>query len=375
MPTRFVRLPGWCRTLNDEKYADRFFKAVWKRALPKEAYARCGVDNALWESGGFAGLTNTLPKTIGRTSDRPDPSFYRSLFGSPFGNDLVLEVARRMVINESLGRDEITDLLCVMLSSNDSVGHLFGPDSHEVLDMTVRTDRQLASWLSFLDRRVGLDRCIVALTADHGVGPVPELAIERGQGGGRIWSKRMLQGLNFAMRTTFGIANEEVELVRAVEFPWVYVNSPLLTEKGIDPTEAIKAVAHAIREYEGVAAAIIPSEIAADSGQTVAELERAVRQSYYPGRSGDVYVHLKRHWTPTGGCATHGTAHRYDTHVPLILMGKAIRPGRYDMRVDARDLAVTLCAVLGLEPPPKPAGRVLSAALTARSGTPIEDPL
>ncbi|MBP1653764.1 MAG: type phosphodiesterase/nucleotide pyrophosphatase, partial [Bacteroidetes bacterium] len=66
-------------------------------------------------------------------------------------------------------------LLCVSLSSNDYVGHSYGPHSHEVMDMTLHTDRQLAGFFTYLGETLGLDNCLIILTSDHGVGPVPEL--------------------------------------------------------------------------------------------------------------------------------------------------------------------------------------------------------
>jgi hypothetical protein len=40
--------------------------------------------------------------------------------------------------------------------------------------MTLRLDRTLAELFNYLDKKIGLDQVIIALTADHGVGPVPE---------------------------------------------------------------------------------------------------------------------------------------------------------------------------------------------------------
>src|SRR5205807_6196885 len=80
------------------------------------------------------------------------------------------------VLGEDLGKDEFTDLLCINLSSNDFVGHDFGPHSLEVEDMTYRTDRQLADFLRFLDEQVGPGEWTFALTADHGVAPIVEYA-------------------------------------------------------------------------------------------------------------------------------------------------------------------------------------------------------
>lgn len=62
--------------------------------------------------------------------------------------------------------------------ANDYAGHAFGPYSPELLDLTLRTDLQLGAFLKFLDGKVegGLKNGVVfALTADHGVFPIPEL--------------------------------------------------------------------------------------------------------------------------------------------------------------------------------------------------------
>ena len=48
--------------------------------------------------------------------------------------------------------------------------------------MNVQTDRMLAEFFQFLDKQVGLSHCIVVLTADHGVSPIPSYV---NQGAGR----------------------------------------------------------------------------------------------------------------------------------------------------------------------------------------------
>ena len=63
----------------------------------------------------------------------------------------------RAVTEEGLGRDTVPDLLGISFSANDRVGHAYGPDSHEVMDVTVRLDRTLARLFAFLDRTVGLE--------------------------------------------------------------------------------------------------------------------------------------------------------------------------------------------------------------------------
>jgi predicted AlkP superfamily pyrophosphatase or phosphodiesterase len=66
--------------------------------------------------------------------------YYGALFNSPYGNELLLGLAKRAIDAERQGRRETPDLLIMSFSSNDAVGHRWGPDSQEVLDVTLRSD-------------------------------------------------------------------------------------------------------------------------------------------------------------------------------------------------------------------------------------------
>jgi hypothetical protein len=74
---------------------------------------------------------------------------------SPFGIEYTLEAARAIIEGEQLGRDEFPDMLCINFSTNDYIGHAFGPHSLEVEDITYQTDRQLGEFLRYLDQYVG----------------------------------------------------------------------------------------------------------------------------------------------------------------------------------------------------------------------------
>ena len=72
------------------------------------------------------------------------------------------------------------DFLALSFSALDYVGHRFGPRSHEVQDTLVRLDRTIGRLLDHLDRAVGRDRYVVALSSDHGVAPLAEQMQEAG---------------------------------------------------------------------------------------------------------------------------------------------------------------------------------------------------
>jgi arylsulfatase A-like enzyme len=87
-------------------------------------------------------------------------------------------------------------------------------------------------------------------------------------------------------------------------------------------------------------------------------------------RSGDVWLITRPLCFFVEGelATTHGTAYNYDTHVPVILFGPGVRPGRYNGDCSPSDIAPTLAAILDIEPPSNRTGRVLVEAL----GPPIQ---
>ena len=71
----------------------------------------------------------------------------------------------------------------------------------------------------------------------------------------------------------------------------------------------------------------------------------------------------RAYWITSASTTTHGTGHRYDTRVPLMLFGYGIKKGEFIDEVAPIDLAPTLAFLSGVTLPDA-MGRVLSEALT-----------
>ena len=137
------------------------------------------------------------------------------------------------------------DLLTVSFSSNDLIGHTWGPDSHEVLDVTLRADKVVADLLGFLDTEVGKGRYAVVMTADHGICPIPEQ--KRIATAARLSVYDLLPQLPAALDETFGpppsgltrwleLDGKDAQAV----WPWVYLNHAVIRARKLDP-EAVEA--------------------------------------------------------------------------------------------------------------------------------------
>ena len=97
-----------------------------------------------------------------------------------------------------------------------------------------------------------------------------------------------------------------------------------------------------------------------------------VALGYDPARSGDVVL-VPRPYVYFGSGknfrASHGSPHRYDTHVPLLFHGWGVREGTFWTPVSTVDIAPTVAAILGIDAPAQSEGRALDEAFASpRSG-------
>jgi predicted AlkP superfamily pyrophosphatase or phosphodiesterase len=364
----FDELPDWAARFNAAKPADKFFGAKWERMLPASEYERrAGADDAPWEKGD--GKTSyVFPHVVDGGLKEPGPAFYGALDYSPYSNDLVLSFAEAALVNEKLGADEDTDVLTVSFSANDIVGHRYGPYSQEVMDITLRVDRQIAHLLDAVDARVGLANTVVAFTADHGVAPSPEHAIEMRLPGGRVKVSDVLAAVRNRLRARFGKPGDKdttADYVQTFSNGQVYFNRAALERDGVSLEEAERVAGEAALTVPGVARYFTRTQLVSGSIPPADALARRVLHGFNAKRSGDVVVIQEafKYLSDYVSVATHGAPYAYDTHVPLIIMGGGAAPGRYLNPATPADIAPTLARLLNVEPPSNATGRVLSEAI------------
>src|SRR5262249_45172671 len=156
---------------------------------------------------------------------------------------LLEDFAEKAIENEGLGTHEGTDVLALSLSSNDYVGHALGPDSREVRDISIRTDRLIGKLLDFIDAKIGAGNTLVVFTADHGVAPVPEVNQARKMPGGRLDSSAMSQTIGNALSTRFG----KGDWFLADAYGFFYLNYDTVKKNNADAAEVRRFAAEIAR--------------------------------------------------------------------------------------------------------------------------------
>ena len=344
---------------------------TWKLSLPESDYF---YDEKAFGASTPPGWTLEFPHALrgGTDSTKPDADFYNQWSTSPYSDDYLTHLAEAAVDSLGLGKSGATDFLGVSYSAIDYVGHRYGPRSREIQDILITLDRSLGELFAHLDRKVGRGNYVVALSADHGAVPIPEDMARTGVDAGLLHLPELkaaivkaLEPFNFPKPTN----------AQDAQFPIASISSgdlyfdPSIYEHIRDTSGAMQAITDAAMSVPGVGA-IYWSEDLQNSAPTQDRIRAAVKASFLPGRSGDLYFVPKPYWLidsslkdskPSGGTG-HGAPYNYDQHVPVLLMGYGIQPGEYFREVTPADIAPTLAALTGVTLAPRD-GHILAEAL------------
>jgi predicted AlkP superfamily pyrophosphatase or phosphodiesterase len=232
----------------------------------------------------------------------------------------------------------------VSFSVLDDVGHGFGPDSREIEDILRQLDVTLGTLIAHLDAKIGRANYVLALSADHGVAPMPVPPR-----GGRIAPEDVRERIEDTLRTAWGPLQKGT-YVDAVNFTDVYFADGIFDKLRANPT-VMALLTKNIEEIPGVLRVLRTDQLSDSSRDPMV---RSAALSYFKGRSGDLMVVPKEYWFMSPRAVigtTHGSPYEYDTHVPVIFLGGAIKAGRSKASITPADIAPTLADLAGVKLP------------------------
>ena len=336
-------LPTWLRAFNARRLPQAYAGKAWLPLLDAKAYAE--PDSVPFESDR---KNVVFPHPF--SPDSAAAAF--QVRYTPMIDELTAAVALEGLRTMNLGRGPTTDVLAVSFSATDYVGHFFGPESKEQHDQILRLDRTLGAFLDTLYTLRDSSRIVIALTADHGVGLIPEL-----HGNLRV-------DLDPAFVAAKDVITKAGGDTLALDF-----------ESGaffVDQVRAgAKVSADQVVSAFIAAATGIPGVLRVDRFRELARLDTTrdyvarrwlhmfpddmVPAAVVTLKEGDILNY------PI--VATHGSPHNYDSHVPILFYGPPFKPGRYQAFTRTVDLAPTLAKVLGISPTERLDGRILTEAL------------
>ena len=336
-----TELPGWTKSFNESKRAEKYLNKEWKDSSGKV-------------------LRTTTPE---KKKDGSNAAFYENVGSTPFANDYQFEFARELVVYEHLGNGPATDLLSISLSANDILGHQVGPDSPEMQAMALALDRQLADLFSFLGHEVGLANVWIALSADHGISPLPATALKLRIPAANLDYKRTLAVINTALNTKFS-PGKQTQFVTMYDYPLAWLNEEAFSSLKVKEEDAERATGEVLKQ-SGMRGYFTRAQLA-QGAVPATPMGRRYLNSYSPEGSWYVMGVPPPYSVGIPSGTNHISPYTYDTHVPLALYGLPFQPGTYRGHVEPVDLAVTLASLLGINAPTHAIGRVLVEALSGK---------
>jgi arylsulfatase A-like enzyme len=305
--------------------------------------------------------------------------YFAAFHGTPFQDQLLTDLALVLLADPglALGRRNTSDLLALSYSAHDLVSHDFGSESAEELDALRRLDIELGRLLDALSALAAAEpkgRVVLALSADHGFTPLPEV-VRRREGkrlGGRLLDSESSSEAaypSFHERMNRALSDELClppgsTALRGESWNLYYDPLALATRTVAGPCgEAGRSITAADLDR------VLPTVVRRLYGEEIADVLLISERHRWPSanpavpfaqnnfdaeRAGSAFLVPRRYVSMVSDAergAGHGSPYDYDTHVPLLFWGAPFAAGETAEDCTPYDLAPTLADVLGIHLP------------------------
>jgi arylsulfatase A-like enzyme len=225
--------------------------------------------------------------------------------------------------------------------------------------MALDLDREIADFINFLGHQLGLANVWIALSADHGVSPLPDAAKKLRIPAANLGGAKLEAEINRAISAKFSPGHPAGYV--KLDYPVAWLDENAFAASHVREHDAETAVGEAMKQA-GLRDYYTKSQLAEGEVPNT-PLGRKYLNSYSP--IGSWFVMGVPDFFAVGSSTgtDHASPYNYDTHVPLAFYGLPFQPGTYRTSTEPTDLVATLASLLGINPPTHSVGRVLTEAL------------
>lgn len=345
-------LPGWVDQFNGKDLPASYMRTDWNTLLPMSKYDQSTGDDKAYENKIKGEIGVVFPH---RLSDIGVKDRYESFKTTPFANTFTFNFAKAAIENENMGKNTVPDFLAVSISSTDYIGHSFGPNSIEIEDTYLRLDRDIADFLSYLDKRLGTGNYLFFLTADHGVAHIPAFLQDHNIPAGTFNDNAIAKEINETVETDFGIK----KVVMSLQNYQLYLDIAAVEKAGKDAAVVKRSIIEMLKKKPYIIAAFATDDI--ENTMLPQPQKQMMVNGYNPKRSGDIQFTFKPAYFDGGPKGTtHGLWNPYDSHIPLVWFGWNIKPGKTNRETYMTDIAPSIAAMLKIQMPSGCIGKVIT---------------
>ncbi len=344
-------LPAWVNDFNAENIPSISLTKEWTLLLSPDKYADCLPDENPYEKG-YLGLLKKFPHDL-QNLNRRTREF--SIFAqTPQANAFTKDFAIAAIESENLGKDDTPDLLMVSFSTAGYLADAFPPNSVEIADVFYRLDQNIAALVQYLEKNIGKENFLLYITSDHGVDYSYEYLKENNYPTGKFNYKVTNSLLVSLLKNVHG-RGDYVKFYTNSQF---YLNRNFIEEKKKSLKHFQEISAEFIADFQAVSE-VMPS-FRLEQNYYPEGIYRKMKNSYYPKRSGDLFINLHPGWKEDlDGKTSYSNGYEALTHVPLLWYGWRIKPKRIARKIEPIDIAPTISNILGITAPAAATGNII----------------
>ncbi|MBX9830651.1 alkaline phosphatase family protein [Candidatus Babeliales bacterium] len=357
----YQEIPEWVQDFNKRNDVAKIKEIDWQLFHPENHEIYEQFANKDYR---FAGTTLRLAgnKTALNFGQREKAGKYddQQLFQrTPMANGMLADLTKECIDKHFEKDGSETLFVWVGFSALDKIGHVFGPNSLEMIDTICHLDKQIEDLMNYAQNKAGAHNALFAVSGDHGVSPIPELMHERGFGFvSRLLNKDLTNGMNNLIEEKYGISG----IVKTFKTTMFYLNKQALAKVDQEKQNAIiEDLRNYLQAQPGMCKVFTTKELV-ESTFDPTSFEYLYQNQTYVGRTGDLICmpNMYSFIAKRANGTSHKTPYDYDTHVPLILyQAGSLEKKRIIEKVSTTQLAPTLAKILQINKPSAAAQQVL----------------
>ena len=335
-------------TFGDElKVSSHGAAIIWSVAASKECAilsAGHAADGALWiDDNNTRWRTSTYYSAVTPEWLKTASTIKEELTkNKQLTNDVVVSMALHVVSNTAMGKDDVSDLLSVTLSSTKPGGNMTDWQT-EMESVYMQLDNSLSRLVTGIEKAVGSDRVLFVVTstgyADDSESDLSQYRIPTGT----FYINRTANLLNMFLSAIYG-QGRYVETCFGNE---MYLNRKLIEEKRISTSELLQRSQDFLVQNAGVADVYTAERLLAGNNDIL-----KLRNGFSPILSGDIIIKVAPGWCLLNEDTQESFTSRTGfIPFPIIFYGAGTHAEKITLPVSVDRIAPTIAKCIRIRAP------------------------
>ncbi len=327
----YKKIPIWATDFNESGVMNNYLRSNWVPMYSLYTY----IHKPFYElNGNFY-----VP------SKNKDP--FANFIYTAYANSIVSELAEKAIVQEDLGQDNFTDILCLNFNVNTFFNNTAEINSAEKEDLYLSLDDDLKMLFGVINEKIKMSNTLVVLTGTQTEPFSQKTLTDNNLSVGKFDGKRVVALLNSFLMAKYGQTRWILNYAEGN----IFFNNAEIDKKGIDKEKFKYEVIRFLADIQGVSFVAAYDDLKKANGD-ISDVNVRLKNSLFRGRSGDVIIILNAGWSDmdTDGNESQITSTALQ-QTPVFFYGFNMEKSTIEQRYFVTDIAPTLCNILQIPNP------------------------